>query len=513
VITFQRVVRRAFVAVFAILAAIGAARAHATLVLTHPADGAVLSQAPSTVRLKFNEPITPLAFRIVDPEGRWRDDAIARAVNDTIDVEFAHTLAPGTHVLSYRIVSADGHPVGGTLSFSVGAPSRAASVTGASGGRAFAIWLFRFALYLTLFYTVAATALASLAGGAVPRGRIIAGLAVTAIAAVGCAGLQGLDLLDAGVSALFESTVWRAALGSSYGATLLLCVLASALCGGALAGARRRIAFAACAALVAGAAFSLSGHASTAPPMALTRSAIFIHVVCVIALAAPLLRASIARAPGNFVVGPLGVRQWARPALALLVTSGATLAVAQLESPLALVETAYGRLLLVKLALIFATWALFVTQRRFLARGTVGARVAIMFQLALVVAVLGVTAGWRFTPPPRSLHNVGKSLHIHTEKMMAMVTFDPGRIGVNDARIELMTGDFAPLDAREIWLTIAPRSGAIEPVTQVGKRTPDGAWRVERLVAPTAGLHDVTVEALISDFDKLSISETFEFTR
>ena len=29
----------------------------------------------------------------------------------------------GTHVLSWRVISADGHPVGGSVMFSVGAPS------------------------------------------------------------------------------------------------------------------------------------------------------------------------------------------------------------------------------------------------------------------------------------------------------------------------------------------------------------------------------------------------------
>ncbi len=32
-------------------------------------------------------------------------------------------LPDGTHVLSWRVISADGHPVGGSLIFSIGAPS------------------------------------------------------------------------------------------------------------------------------------------------------------------------------------------------------------------------------------------------------------------------------------------------------------------------------------------------------------------------------------------------------
>ena len=57
----------------ALLGPVSAARAHATLVKAEPADGAVIAQAPSVLRLTFNEPVSPLAIHLIGPDG----DAVA----------------------------------------------------------------------------------------------------------------------------------------------------------------------------------------------------------------------------------------------------------------------------------------------------------------------------------------------------------------------------------------------------------------------------------------------------
>src|SRR5262245_47314635 len=97
-----------------------AAWAHASLVRTEPADGATLAEPPATISLVFNEPVSPLIIRLVSPNGDTTT-AEATAENATVTVK-AGELTRGTHVLSWRVVSADGHPLGGALTFSVGAP-------------------------------------------------------------------------------------------------------------------------------------------------------------------------------------------------------------------------------------------------------------------------------------------------------------------------------------------------------------------------------------------------------
>ena len=106
----------------AVLLQAPAALAHATLVRAEPSDGAVVATAPSVLRLTFNEPVSPLAIRLFGPDGGAVPLGDVTAANSGIAIPVP-ALQNGTHVLSWRVISADGHPVGGALVFSIGAPS------------------------------------------------------------------------------------------------------------------------------------------------------------------------------------------------------------------------------------------------------------------------------------------------------------------------------------------------------------------------------------------------------
>src|SRR6202020_2660893 len=93
---------------------------HASLISTEPGDGSMMSQAPKSVRLRFNEPVTPASIKLIDAEGRTREDIAVNAHDDTIEITLPDGLPRGTQLVSYRIFSADGHPVGGSLVFSLG---------------------------------------------------------------------------------------------------------------------------------------------------------------------------------------------------------------------------------------------------------------------------------------------------------------------------------------------------------------------------------------------------------
>ena len=43
--------------------------------------------------------------------------------NATVTIRLPEGLMAGTHLLSWRVISADSHPVGGALTFSIGQPS------------------------------------------------------------------------------------------------------------------------------------------------------------------------------------------------------------------------------------------------------------------------------------------------------------------------------------------------------------------------------------------------------
>lgn len=98
-----------------------AASAHAELLNTTPADGAVLEEAPSEMVLTFNEPV-----QLLDGSVRLflGDDPPLvldpRVSNTDVVASFPAGLADGSYALSYRVVSADGHPIAGAITFTIG---------------------------------------------------------------------------------------------------------------------------------------------------------------------------------------------------------------------------------------------------------------------------------------------------------------------------------------------------------------------------------------------------------
>lgn len=108
-----------------------AASAHAELLSTTPEDGAALDQAPAEALLTFNEPV-----QLIDGSIRLfpSDDAPsaldAHVSNTSVVAAFPTDLEDGAYALSYRIVSADGHPVSGAITFTIGdAADTSASTT------------------------------------------------------------------------------------------------------------------------------------------------------------------------------------------------------------------------------------------------------------------------------------------------------------------------------------------------------------------------------------------------
>ncbi|WP_246693189.1 copper resistance protein CopC, partial [Mesorhizobium sp. M2E.F.Ca.ET.154.01.1.1] len=109
----------------ALLVLPGRAFAHAALVAADPADGSVLMQSPARFSLTFSEPVSPLVIALVRPDGTRLALTSFRLTDRTVEIDNPETLKSGTHVLSWRVISEDGHPVGGSVLFSIGAPSAA----------------------------------------------------------------------------------------------------------------------------------------------------------------------------------------------------------------------------------------------------------------------------------------------------------------------------------------------------------------------------------------------------
>jgi copper resistance protein C len=114
-----RVVVVLAVAAAAVLVGAGAAQAHNTLVSTDPAEGATVAAAPTRVTLTFNEPARSLGTEIVvtAPDGTTVSTGDAVLDGVTVSQDVTGSLPAGAYTVTWRVTSADGHPLEGVLSF------------------------------------------------------------------------------------------------------------------------------------------------------------------------------------------------------------------------------------------------------------------------------------------------------------------------------------------------------------------------------------------------------------
>ena len=518
-----------FVALMAVsvLALPGRALAHAALVATDPADGAVLAQSPARFSLTFSEPVSPLVLTLVRPDGSQLALTSFRLSDQTVEIDNPETLKSGTHVLSWRVVSVDGHPVGGSALFSIGAPS-AAPIAGEAVDWTLrtAIWIAKLFLYAGFFLGIGgAFTLAWLVEDRHRGQRFVAPALIFGIVGAPVSlGLQGLDGLGAPLARFAAPTVWKTALETSFVWTVLVGLIAFGLALLSLAGPSGLRKLAAAAALVGvGAALAASGHASAAEPQWLTRPLVFLHGMAIafwVGALAPLGLA-LRQQPAEARVF---LRRFSRailPVVAVLAASGIVLAIIQVQAPAALVRTAYGRLLLLKLALLLFLFTLAAVNRWTLTAPAEAGDTEVQrrlvrsigIEVAIVLAIFGVAAGWRFTPPPRALAIAAAqpvSIHIHTLKAMADVSITPGHAGEVAASMMIMTGDFGPLDAKAVTLVLSKPDSGIEPIKRPATKPGDGTWRVDNLVIPLPGRWNARLDILVSDFEMVKIEAPIE---
>jgi methionine-rich copper-binding protein CopC len=110
-----------------LLAALAAApaQAHSVLPRSSPAQGAVLAAPPAAVELVFNERVQLTALRLRGPDGREIALPERRAIREAQEESIRlPVLGPGEHRIEWRAISADGHPVGGTIAFRIAPAAR-----------------------------------------------------------------------------------------------------------------------------------------------------------------------------------------------------------------------------------------------------------------------------------------------------------------------------------------------------------------------------------------------------
>jgi hypothetical protein len=138
------------VTLLALLGMATPAFAHNTLVASNPADQATVQASPSTVELTFDQPVQKgdgLNTVSVAGPGRtaWKTGPVDVASN-IVSAPLDELGPAGGYTVTYRIVSADGHPVSGEVTFTLakagnGTATAATAVAESPDGGGLPIWV------------------------------------------------------------------------------------------------------------------------------------------------------------------------------------------------------------------------------------------------------------------------------------------------------------------------------------------------------------------------------------
>lgn len=113
------VLRGALLGLALLLVGSGPASAHASLVGSDPEDGATLTSVPSAITFTFNENIgNPAYVAVTAPDGSKVEVGDVRAVDREVTATLVDPGQKGRYSATFRVVSADGHPVEGSIDFS-----------------------------------------------------------------------------------------------------------------------------------------------------------------------------------------------------------------------------------------------------------------------------------------------------------------------------------------------------------------------------------------------------------
>jgi len=94
------------------------ATAHSSRVEANPSDGATLETLPAEATLTFDEAPKTADVVLARPDGKV-DKLKTKVAGSTITARLPGDGPRGVYTLSYRVVSADGHPVSGSITFGV----------------------------------------------------------------------------------------------------------------------------------------------------------------------------------------------------------------------------------------------------------------------------------------------------------------------------------------------------------------------------------------------------------
>jgi copper transport protein len=503
------------------------AAAHAVLAESAPADGAAVATSPPEIRLVFNEPVTPIAVRLLDASGDAVAGVAVQAVDRTVTLRLGGTLPAGSYIVSYRVTSADSHAVAGSIVFAVGSTPafpREPKTAAATGWRSAAalnrfLWtaLSLAAAGLAMFLLLCGAAVEPEAARRVERRLRLAALSALPLGLL-AVGLAGGLLLDASAGGLLDGEAWR--VGST---TTLARSMAAASAGltisaltSWLSASRAGVALRVVGVLLIAGSFGLTGHAATVEPAIAMGPAVAIHAGLAAFWWGSLLGLAVVLRESAPIAAATAMRRFSRAAVVavgVLLSLGIAIGLVQLGRLSALAEPGYGLALCGKLLLVGGLLAIAICNKLRLmprlANGDIVAlrtlRRSVRIETALVLLVFAATAALGQLPPPRTQATASAAITaeaVSSKGSKATVEISPGRAGRNEIFLQLTDAAGQPLAAEEVALGVSLSSAGIEPIRRRLHEVAPGRYHLPELTLPMSGRWSWRIEALISDFDK-----------
>jgi copper transport protein len=534
------------------LAAVPSAFAHAILQESSPANASVVRKSPPVVSLRFNEAVETAfgSIRIYDCSGARVDAGkITRPNERSVSVAVAKRLPPGTYTVTWRVISADAHPVAGAFTFSVSSADQAGQCKQVFGkgtpGSVDALFKFAraldFALMLLVVGGAAALALVLRSAAAELRARlyrILAGLAVgLVVAGILCIVLQGAVAGGFGLTEAFHWNTVDSVLQTRFGkAFLYQLAFGSVVAAVAFTAGWSRKQMLGPLTLIPALfllpTVSSAGHARTSGTVALLAD--IAHIAAASTWVGGLSFTVLALLLAGDDRWPLASRAVPRFSLlavisvAMLVTAGAVRGSEELVPSgtslrhwprtvwQGMWHTTYGQLLLAKIALVLPLLGLgaynnryavprlrkqiasVVEQRRFLRAA--GA------ELLVMAAIVGVTAVLVTEPPAKASIKPPKyfSTTAPIGDLEANLLVEPARTGPNVIHIYFFTQVGVPANLADAKMSASLPSKSLGPLRIPLQKIVPSHYTVSAAVFPQPGDWSVTVEARRGEFEALT---------
>jgi copper transport protein len=508
----------------------GTVYGHAELRESVPAADAHLADPPPLISLRFSERVELLddAVVLLDAGGS-RIELGEPTVEGSVVSATVPDVPDGAYVVDWQVVSADGHPVAGAFTFTVGNatpidPSTLTPPTGTSSSGSAGLIVWRALTYAGFAVVLGTWAFVVFCWGEGRRDRVLAllviGGAVLAVVATLLRTLTEASVLDASLADLFDLRSGRAWL-----ALIVLAVLAL----GVAPLLRSRVGQPAlvglwiASAVAVGVAIAYAGHGSGGRVAVGGTLLTVVHVAaasvwvgglaalmrCLVAVDRPTAW-GVATRFSNIALVMVGA----------LAATGILQAFRQLESWSALTGSDYGRALLVKLGIVVL---LLVAAR--LSRLTVNRpstpetatvassrlRRTVGVELVLAAAVFGVT-GWLAGASPNASATAESSGPVtvtgpdSTGAATASATITPATVGPNGIHVTITEPQGREPD--EVTMQIEPVNGQVAPL-DVPTYVMPGMAMSDAVTIPFAGQWTLTINARYGDFDAITFELPF----